>query len=112
MKRKTTELEQKLIDNGWKLINKTYSGKHSEKTDHYEYFKMETLSTQNINYGQIIKLNAKRTEIIDFGLLKVTCDLLNETTLITLRIMLANLRSFVNEITMEEWESDDNATSL
>lgn len=112
MKRKVTELEQKLIDNGWKLTGKVYSGKHSEKTNHYEYFKTETLITHNINYGQIIKLNAKRTEIIDFGLLKVSCDLLNEELLITFRIMLRNLRSFVDEITMKEWESDNNATSL
>ncbi len=111
MKRKITDLEQKLIDSGWKLIGKVYSGKHSEKTDHYEYFKMETLSTQNINYGQIIKLNAKRTEIVDFGLLKVSCDLLNEQLLVTLRVMLRNLHSFVDEITMEKWESDDNAIS-
>lgn len=112
MKRKITELEQKLIDNGWKLINKTYSGKRSEKTNNYVYFKTETLTSQNINYGQLIKLNAKRTEIVDYGLLNVSCDLLNEQLLVTLRVMLRNLHSFVDEITMEEWESDDNATSL
>ena len=112
MKRKITELEQKLIENGWKLVCKSYSGKHSEKTEHYEYCKVETLKPQNINYGQLIKLNAKRTEIIDYGLLNVSFELLNEQLLVTLRVMLRNLHSFVDEITVEKWESDDNAASL
>lgn len=112
MKRKITELEQKLIDNGWKLINKTYSGKRSEKTNNYVYFKTETLTSQNINYGQVIKLNAKRTGIVDYGLLNVSCELLNDLTLMTFRIMLTNLRSFIKEIIPFQEKEKGNATSL
>ena len=37
MKRKITELEKNLIEKGWELDHKTYTGKHSEKTFQYVY---------------------------------------------------------------------------
>lgn len=39
MKRKLTELEKKLIENGWYLESKTYYGKHSDKVLNYIYRK-------------------------------------------------------------------------
>ena len=40
MKRKITELEKNLIEKGWELDHKTYTGKHSEKTFQYVYEKV------------------------------------------------------------------------
>ena len=37
MKRKITNLEQKLIDENWKLVCKHYKGKHSQFVESYEY---------------------------------------------------------------------------
>ena len=39
MKRHITELEQKLIDSGWKLLYKTYKGKNSQFVWCYVYGK-------------------------------------------------------------------------
>lgn len=39
MKRHITEYEQKLINNGWKLIQKTYKGKYSQFVWTYVYLK-------------------------------------------------------------------------
>lgn len=37
MKRKITNLEKKLLDNGWRLHRKYYCGKNSDRVDSYEY---------------------------------------------------------------------------
>lgn len=37
MKRKTTKLEKKLLDNGFYLLEKTYKGTHSQFTHNYVY---------------------------------------------------------------------------
>lgn len=47
MKRKITELEQKLLDKGFRLTQKTYGGKHSQFVHEYIYV------------GEIVKDNEK-----------------------------------------------------
>lgn len=42
MKRKKTQLEINLIEKGWQLDHKTYTGKHSDKVDNYVYEKTYT----------------------------------------------------------------------
>lgn len=42
MKRKKTQLEESLIEKGWYLIQKTYTGKHSDKVFEYIYEKVYT----------------------------------------------------------------------
>lgn len=63
MKRTVTELEEKLIGLGYKLVFKQYGGKHSQKVDRYIYFKQD-------EDGDLIKvvLDKKREEIITIGL--------------------------------------------
>ena len=70
MKRKITELEKNLIEKGWELDHKTYTGKHSEKTFQYVYEKVYVGEYER-NDGKIVVtttsayciLNSKREKI-------------------------------------------------
>ena len=57
MKREITKLEQKLIDNGYKLEFKSYVGKHSQKVEFYAY------KGQLEDYQVLIYLDSKRTKV-------------------------------------------------
>ena len=57
MKRRETLLEHKLIENGYKLVFKTYKGKKSEKVDNYVFSKLEGETEF------IVCLNKDRNEI-------------------------------------------------
>lgn len=59
MKRKTTELEQRLIEKGYYLSHKSYGGRKSEKTLSYIY----------VNKNAFVKLDNKRTSVLDYGIL-------------------------------------------
>ena len=59
MKRKITELEQRLIDKGYYLSHKQYSGRKSEKTLSYTY----------VNKNAFVKLDFKRENVVSYGLL-------------------------------------------
>lgn len=58
MKRKITDLEKKLLENGYILVGKDYSGKHSEKTNFYTYK----------SGSGVIKIDYTRTKVVDFAL--------------------------------------------
>ena len=49
MKRKTTDLEIRLNENGYKLSHKTYVGKKAEKVDEYVYLKTDGTTTYQVN---------------------------------------------------------------
>ena len=66
MNRKITELERKLIRNGWLLTQKYYEGKHSERTWCYEYYK--TMNCDGDLFGAIVIINPKRDTILDYGI--------------------------------------------
>lgn len=57
MKREITKLEQKLIDNGYKLEFKSYVGKHSQKVEFYVY------KGQLEDYQVLIYLDSKRVRV-------------------------------------------------
>ena len=59
MRRKITDLEQRLIDKGYYLSHKQYSGRKSEKTHSYTY----------VNKNAFVKLDFKRENVISYGLL-------------------------------------------
>ena len=65
MKRKTTELEKNLISKGFKLIQKNYAGKHSEKTLSYVYEGI--VDTYEFRVGVRAIINAKREKILTIG---------------------------------------------
>lgn len=73
MKRKVSELEQKLLDKGFRLTHKTYGGKHSQFVDKYHYlgelnFFDETLD-MNTNVLVRVILNNKKDKIIDISII-------------------------------------------
>lgn len=65
MKRKITELEQILLNDGWYLISKSYKGKHSEKTDFYDYKKCLPYD-KDLGLDSVVRLNADRTKVINY----------------------------------------------
>ena len=106
MKRKITELEQKLLDNGWCLTIKRYTGKHSEKTHCYEYHKKSDITNNGKTYEQIIKLDQKRSQIIDYGIKNVVIDFLNDQELCFVRFLHLELKHYVgrlNDVVVKGW---------
>ena len=99
MKRKITHLEQYLIANGWYLATKRYSGKHSEKTLSYEYHKTSDLRNDGKTYEQIIKLDQKRSKIVDYGIKNVNIEFLNSDELLFVKSLYLSLQLFVEKIT-------------
>ena len=64
MKRKITELEQKLLDNGWVLTSKEYCGNHSQFTKHYQYYKI--IDLPHFSYGVRVRLDKKRVKVLSY----------------------------------------------
>lgn len=60
MKRKITELEKRLIEQGFILEEKTYSGNHSQHTQFYVY------TCYDSNYKIKVYLNSKRDKVDHF----------------------------------------------
>jgi len=102
MKRKITELEQKLIADGWCLTIKRYTGKHSEKTFCYEYHKTSDLRNGNKTYEQIIKLDQKRSQIVNYGINNVQVEFLDDEELTFVRSLFLMLRLYVEKLTNVE----------
>ena len=102
MKRKITELEQKLIDDGWYLNVKRYTGKHSEKIETYEYHKTSDLRHNGNSYDQIIKLDQKRSQIVNYGINNLVIEWLDNDELMQIRFLFLELRHYVERLTKEE----------
>ena len=83
MKRKTTDLEQKLISKGYYLSHKTYGGKKSQKTLFYYY----------INKNSFVKLDSKREKVVTYGLLNYHAMELTRLELQGIQIVLDMLES-------------------
>lgn len=73
MERKITELEQKLLDDGWVLTEKHYTGNHSEKTEFYDYRKNVPYE-KDLGFDAIVRIDSKRTKIINVGIPNVYID--------------------------------------
>ena len=98
MKRKTTELEEILIKDGWQLVLKRYVGKRSEKTLCYEYHKTSDIRNESKTFDQIIKLDQKRSQIIDYGIANIQIDYLDREELDFIRFLFLELRHFVEKL--------------
>lgn len=96
MKRKTTDLEQRLIAMGFYLTSKTYAGKRSEKTEKYRY---ERVIQENRPETEVIFLNKKRNEVVHFGIDNVNIHEFDENTIFTAHTLYENLKEIVLEIT-------------
>ena len=102
MKRKITNLEQKLINDGWQLVLKRYQGKKSEKVLCYEYHKTSDLRNNNKTYDQVIQLDQKRSQIVNYGIKNVVIDFLNDQELCLIRFLHLELRHYVEKLTKRE----------
>ena len=102
MKRKITELEQKLLDNDWYLANKRYTGKRSEKTLCYEYQKTSDLRNDNKVYDLFINLDLKRSQIVKYGVANLFIERMTEEELTIVRFIFLELRKFVESLTKVE----------
>ena len=60
MKRKTTELEENLIQKGWELDHKTYTGAHSEKVYQYVYEKVFVKEFERPDGKVVVSTNVGR----------------------------------------------------
>lgn len=98
MKRKVTELEQKLIENGWYLATKRYTGRGSNKILCYEYQKTSDIRNNGKTYKQIIRLNQKRTVVVGYGIANLQIEYLNDDELMVIRFVFFELRKFVQKI--------------
>lgn len=74
MKRKTTKLEQQLLDKGWRLTSKHYIGKHSDKVLYYTYEKqfIDTIKAvegedEKVFHHAKVKLDSTRTDIYEIS---------------------------------------------
>ena len=102
MKRKTTDLEQKLINDGWCLTIKRYTGKHSEKTHRYEYHKTSDIRNNGKSYEQVIELDQKRSQIVNYGIANIQINYLDREELDLIRFLFLELRHFVERLTKVE----------
>ena len=83
MIRKVTELEQKLLDNGWKLESKLYCGKNRQLTSGFFYQKV--FQVNEIDFIFSVFLDNKRTKALNFRCETIYiafyyCDLLIQET--------------------------------
>ena len=101
MKRKITELENKLIKDGWCLTIKRYTGKHSEKTHRYEYHKTSDIRNNGKCYEQIIELDTKRSQIVNYGIANIQINYLDRDELDLIRFLFLELRHYVERVEQE-----------
>lgn len=93
MKRKTTDLETRLIKDEWYLESKRYSGKHSEKTKCYVYRK--TIEGNN----NVIILDKKRNKIVKYGIDNINIDFVDKETLYYVHKAYLELKEYVQTLT-------------
>lgn len=101
MKRKVTELEQNLIDDGWCLTTKRYTGKHSQKILCYEYHKTSDLRNDNKTYDLFIQLDQKRSQIVKYGIANLFVERMSSDELMIVRFLFLELRHYVERLTKE-----------
>lgn len=102
MKRKRTDLEQKLIANGWVLECKTYTGKTCDKVDQYVYEKVYSREFERedgklvvTTWSARVLLDSKRDKVIDVLIRSPFQRFVND---ITCCMVLAKIREIKQEI--------------
>ena len=103
MKRKKTQLELNLIEKGWELDHKTYTGKHSDKVLNYVYEKVYYREYERKCDGKIIVttwsarvlLDSKREHIDDVLIKSPMSAYVNE---ITTAFIFGKIRDITKEV--------------
>lgn len=93
MKRKITDLEQRLIDKGYYLSHKHYGGRKSEKTISYMY----------VNKNAFVKLDNKREKVVDYGLLNYHAMELTRIELLGINITLDMIAKDIKQEPMKDY---------
>ena len=94
MKRKTTELEQRLINNGYRLTKKVYGGRKSEKTLYYYYEKDNAF----------IKLDYTREKVLSVGLSNYSCKEFTRMELEGAKLSIGSIEYDINHDIEKECE--------
>lgn len=83
MKRTITELENKLIEKGFRLSHKTYSGKHSQFVDEYVYIGLVRCFVEEKPYIITTKvyLDSKRNTIKEIDMINNFGNVVNDEIL-------------------------------
>ena len=103
MKRKETQLELNLIEKGWELDHKTYTGKHSDKVLNYVYEKVYSREYERKCDGKIVittwsarvLLDSKREHIDDVLIRSPMSSYVNE---ITTALIFGKIRNITKEV--------------
>jgi len=99
MKRKVTEIESKILNDGWCLTTKRYTGKHSQKILCYEYHKTSDLRNDGKSYDLFIHLNQKRLQIVKYGIKNLFIEEMTTDELMIVRFLFLELRHYVERLT-------------
>lgn len=81
MERKTTEIEKRLLGNGYRLTKKIYGGSKSQKTLYYYYEKG----------NQFVKLDSKREQVLGVGISDYSCKELTRMEVEGIKITIRNI---------------------
>jgi len=109
MKRKKTQLEESLIEKGWYLIQKTYTGKHSDKVLAYIYEKVYAYENTRKCDGKVFLASYTARVVLDSKREKID-DILIETPHISfvngfdLFIVDSKIQQIKNEVEYKEDE--------
>lgn len=111
MKRKTTELEQKLIKKGFRLDHKDYIGKNSEKTLSYVYYGV--VETSHFKVGVNVILDAKRKEIKVWGIRNLLEFINNPNTFTKYQLgILTGVMEDIETFIFNEPKNEQNADEI
>lgn len=106
MKRKITNLEQKMFDKGWKLEAKNYAGKYSQWTDFYQYCKEYKLENAKNNVDLFICLDKKREKIVYYWANFNCANILDELVFNDMTTLMNYLRNEVMSLKEEKYEQE------
>ena len=110
-KRKTTQIEEKLIEDGWYLKSKSYSGKNSEKTDFYDYTKNVEFE-ENFAFAAIVRLDSKREKVINIGIPNINVDNLTRDKLDDIHLRFEYLQTYIQKLLSAQKQNDDPQHTL
>lgn len=100
MKRKTTDLEIRLNENGYKLSHKTYVGKKAEKVDEYVYLKKDGTTTYQVN------VDRTRTHITNYSFTNRAFYVFNSESIDLLQALYIDFTNEIKKIESEAKQDD------
>lgn len=100
MKRKTTDLEIRLNENGYKLSHKTYVGKKAEKVDEFVYLKTDGTTTYQVN------VDRTRTHVTSYSFTNRAFYVFNGDSIDLLQALYIDFSEEIKKIESEAKQDD------